>query len=80
VTVPRDDWEARSSLERDAREGLELAGPMSMAETYYLARGAEGMGEMEARFATRMRDRLAPEAGAGPRVAAESHLDPLQMG
>jgi len=48
----------------EAREGLELAGPMSFAEAFYLARRAEDMGDMEARFATRTRARSLPRGKA----------------
>ncbi len=63
MTEPaRDDWRARAELERETHESRELAGPMSLAEAFYLARRAEGLGDMEARLATRLRDRWPPRA------------------
>jgi len=52
----------RAEMERETREGLAVAGPMSFAEAFYLARRAEGLGCMEATLATRMRDRWLPRA------------------
>ncbi len=56
---PRNDWNTRADLERETREGLAVAGPMSFAEAFYLARRAEGLRCMEALLATRTRGRQA---------------------
>ena len=49
---------------------------MSMAEGFYLARRSEGMGDMEARLATRTRNGWPPRAGVrGPRFTAHEVLD-----
>ncbi len=60
MSAPRDDWKARDEMERKTREGLELAGPMSMAASYYVMLRQAGVPDMEARFRTLTRDRWTP--------------------
>ena len=80
IERPRDDWKARAELERETREGLAVAGPMSVSEAFYLTRRAEGLGCMEARFAAWTRDRWPPRSGARsrPRLAAGEILDAIR--
>lgn len=79
ISVPRNDWAARAELERQTREAIEVCGPLSMAESFYLARRAEGMADLEARFATRLRDGWAGAPQFRPRVSATEMLVLLQV-
>ena len=82
MTEPPNDWKARAELDRETRDAMELAGPMSFGEAFYLTRRAEGLGCMEARFAAWTRDQWPPRSAARPRprLPAGEILDAIRAG